>query len=619
MGKFSACRILLLIVLSAVKMYAQDVTVSRVEPPFWWAGMNDEKVQLMVYGEGIGSCTASIDYQGVALAGVHTAENKNFLFLDLIVSGAAKPGSFDIDFQFSKKKKISYGYELKSREKQRHSWQGLDQSDVIYLLMPDRFVNGDPANDNVSALKEKSNRVFHGGRHGGDLQGIVSKTGYLEDLGVTALWINPLLENNMPEFSYHGYAITDYYKIDQRYGSNEDYRKLADELHKRDMKLVMDMVFNHCGREHWWMKDMPFANWINYYPGYVNTNHAMSSVSDPYAAQSDTDQFVRGWFVSQMPDLNHDNSFLATYLIQNSIWWIEYAGLDGIRMDTYPYNKKEFMAEWARRVYTEYPGFYLVGETWVESEAQEAWWAEKDPEKKSSYNSHLNSITDFPLCFAVQRAFKKGGDVLELYKVLSKDFLYYDPFANKIFVDNHDMDRFFHVIDKNTEEFKLALTFLFTTRGIPQLFYGTEILMEGHGEHGVLRQDFPGGWSADERNAFSAHGRTKSENEAFDYIRKMLRWRRQSDAIRNGTLKHFVPYDNIYVYSRTSDKESILVVLNNGEEPKKIDMTRYSEVLKDYASASDVINGSELNDLKTIELNANSALVLKLNPDVKAD
>lgn len=602
-----------------IDLQAQEASVRRVEPPFWWTGMENEKLQLLVYGSNIGNADVRISYPGVSVAGIHAAENKNYLFVDLTVTDAAKVGNFQLEFHLPKKKKLSYTYELKSRERERLSWQGLDQQDVIYLLMPDRFANGSPGNDNVNSLKEKSNRSFHGGRHGGDIQGISSKLDYLEDLGITALWINPLLENDMPEYSYHGYAITDYYAIDARYGSNAEYRQLADDLHKRDMKLIMDMVFNHCGREHWWVKDMPFADWIHHYPEVVNTNHAMASVSDPYAATSDKSQFETGWFVSQMPDLNHDNPFLANYLIQNSLWWIEYAGLDGIRMDTYPYNKKEFMHEWANRVYAEYPGFYLVGETWVESEAQEAWWAGKQSSSTGEFNSRLNSITDFPLCFAIHRAFKKDGDVAEIYKVLSKDFLYHNSFSNKIFADNHDMDRLFHVLSENMDEFKLAMTFLLTTRGIPQIFYGSEILMKGHGEHGILRQDFPGGWKEDDRSAFVVQGRTSIENDAFNHIRKLLHWRKQSDAILNGKLKHFVPYDNVYVYNRYSDNESVLVILNNADQVRKIDMHRFTEVTDGFETATDILNGKEYKDISSIEMDGNTSLVLRLNPVVKAD
>lgn len=606
-------------IASVVCVQGQDAALRHVEPPFWWAGMNSPKLQVLVHGDNISHATVKLSYPGVVIEKVSMAENPNYLFVDLLLEKSVKPGSFSMVFQFPDKRKVTYDYTLKPRDQDRASHQGLHSGDVIYLLMPDRFVNGDPGNDEVKSLREKKNRDFHSGRHGGDIPGILSKVDYMLDLGVTALWINPLLENDMPEYSYHGYAITDYYKTDARHGTNEDYRMLSNELHKRKMKLIMDMVFNHCGREHWWTKDMPFRNWIHYFPDFVDTNHAMSSLSDPHAANTDMEQMEKGWFVSAMPDLNHDNPFLATYLIQNSIWWIEYAGLDGIRMDTYPYNKKEFMAEWARRVYDEYPRFYLVGETWVESEAHLAFWSGKERSDNGQYNSYLNSITDFPLCFAIQRAFSRDGDVKELYHVLSKDFLYQRPSNNKVFADNHDMDRFYYTIGKDIEKFKLAMTFLLTTRGIPQIFYGSEIIMSGHGEHGVLRQDFPGGWSGDARNAFTEQGRTADENEAFLYLQKILNWRKGSDAIANGALKHFVPYDNVYVYNRKSDTASVLVVINNNASPRKIDMTRYKEVLKDYNSGTDVLSGKMVTELKEITLDANQSLIMELKPAFNAD
>jgi glycosidase len=581
--------------------------------------MKHRELQLLVQGTDIATSTVTIDYPGVKLSKVNKADNKNFIFLDLILSDDVKAGYFNIDFiPAGKKKKNSFRYELRTRENTGNAHQGLTQRDVIYLITPDRFTNGNPDNDDVKNLTEKKNRTFHGGRHGGDIAGLISKIDYMNDLGVTAVWSNPLLENNMTEYSYHGYAITDYYAVDARYGTNDQYKKFGEALHNKNMKLVMDMVFNHCGREHWWMKDMPFADWIHYYPKMVDTNHAMASLSDPYGTQRDRELMEKGWFVSAMPDLNHDNPFMANYLIQNSVWWIEYAGLDGIRQDTYPYNKTEFMVRWAKHIHEAYPDFFLVGESWVDNEAQEAYWSSKGT-TNSEFNSSMNSMTDFPLCFAIHKAFKKDGDVTELYRVLSKDFLYSDPKANKIFADNHDMDRFFYTIGQDINKFKLAMTFLLTTRGIPQLYYGAEINMMGHGEHGVIREDFPGGWPGDKRNAFAADGRTAQEKESFDFLQKLLQWRKKSDAIQNGNLKHFVPYDNLYVYNRKTDKESVVVIINNNAQSKKIDTTRYEEILKGYDGAVDIITDKKISNLNEIEIEGNCAMVLKLNPPLKAE
>ncbi len=609
-----------LLVLFQHDNFAQKAEVERVEPPFWWADMQHENVKLLVQGDNISEATVAIDYPGIQLDEVHKADNPRFLFLDLTISSAAQPGTVEIKFTNGKKKPVVYAYELKAREEGRKAFQGLDQSDVMYLITPDRFANGDPSNDEVESLTEGKNMDFHSGRHGGDLAGISSKTDYIKNLGMTAVWLNPVLENNMKEYSYHGYATTDYYKVDARFGSNEDYKLLTEKFHENDIKMVMDMVFNHCGLEHWWMKDMPYKDWIHHYPDVVITNHAKSAISDPHAAQADIDQNETGWFVSAMPDLNQDNPYMANYLIQNSIWWIEYLGLDGIRMDTHPYNKPEFMKEWAGRVFKEYPDFYLVGETWVNDEATEAYWAYKSPENEHSFNSGLNSITDFPLCFAIHNAFKPEGDVLELYKVISKDFLYDDPSMNKIFADNHDMDRYYHIIGEDLDKFKMAMTFLLTTRGIPQVYYGTEMLMRKYGEHGTLREDFPGGnFVTGERDAFTEKGRTDEENEAFRHIKTLLNWRKESQAIADGHLKHYVPYDNVYVYSQTSQNESFVVLINNNPEAKDLDMTRYREILDGYESGRDILTNQNYNDLTNISIGANESLVLILKSPFKTE
>ncbi len=538
---------------------AQDAL--RVEPPYWWAGMQNKELQLMVKGENISSYEVSLSTKKVKLVKVNKAESPNYLFLDLMLNGDAKAHAFTIDFKKSGAKKISYTYELKARSPKQNAF--VNQSDVIYLITPDRFANGNPANDTVEGMMESGNRTFHGGRHGGDLEGIISKLDYLENLGVTSLWLNPVVENNMPAYSYHGYAITDYYKVDPRYGSNALYRELSHKLHDRKMKLIIDMVFNHCGLEHWWMKDAPFADWVHDAENYQQTNHAIAAFSDPYASASDLKQMERGWFVPSMPDLNHGNPFMANYLIQNSIWWVEDANLDGIRMDTYPYNDPKMMQKWTARLRAEYPEIFLLGETWVANEAVEAYWG---PQKNStSFNTGLTSITDFPLCEAVKKGFAKDGDVKVVYEALSRDFLYGNPFSNTTFVDNHDMDRLFFSLGKDVDRLNLAMTFLLTTRGIPQLYYGTEVLMDKAGHHGDIRQDFDGGWTSDERNAFDRSGLTAEEGKAFDHIQKLLTLRKNSATLQSGKLKHFVPEANVYAYCREGEGEKLLVLLNNAD------------------------------------------------------
>lgn len=579
-----------------------------VEPPFWWTGMKNNNLQLLVKGENIGQ-TAEVTVKngaGLKVVKLHAAEHPDYLFLDLVIESAS-PADYELKFKKGDKTIASHTYQLKERSTTRDV---IGNEDVIYLITPDRFVNGDPGNDSMDGLEDKLDRDHYNGRHGGDLEGIISKLDYMEDLGVTTLWLNPVLENAMPEVTYHGYAITDYYKVDPRYGDNALYKKLSDELSQRGMKLIMDMVFNHSGSEHWWIKEPPFSDWVHFQGNYTNTNHAMASIPDPYNSEADERLMEQGWFVSVMPDLNHDNPFMEEYLIQNSIWWIEYAGLEGIRMDTYPYNKIATMQRWAQRVLAEYPEFYLVGESWIHSEVQEAYWAPQGP--GAAYNSGLTSITDFPLCNAIHAAFGEKGDLRSLYDVLSKDFAYHQPFANKIFADNHDMDRFYHTIGRDLGKFKNAMTFLLTTRGIPQLYYGTEILMRKFGEHGVLREDFPGGWADDDRNAFTTEGRTAEENEAFNHLRTLLNRRKSSAALQIGELKHFVPYDNIYVYSRSTADERIIVLMNNNQKEKGVDLDRFSEVLEGCKTGQDVLTGTTLDLSGKLSIAGNSSLVLRL-------
>lgn len=613
------CKTFLITILLAFcylpdKLEAQEV--KRVEPPFWWTDMKNTNLQLMVYGEDIGNAHVELDNEYVKIRKIHPADNPNYLFIDLTIESAAPAGQLDLKFNWQGKQTTTYPYQIKERRKNVWAYNGLTQNDVIYLITPDRFVNGNPENDEDPKMAEGINRDFKGGRHGGDIEGVINKLDYMQDLGVTAVWLNPVLENNMPEYSYHGYSTTDYYKVDPRFGSNEKYLELADQLHSRKMKLIMDMVFNHCGLQHWWMKDLPFDDWIHSYPNYEITNHAKSAFSDPYAAQVDLKSLQDGWFVPTMPDLNHDNPFMANYLIQNSIWWIEYAGLDGIRMDTYPYNEPEMMKEWANRVYSEYPDFYLVGETWVDNEAEQAFWADKKS-GDSQFDSDLNSMTDFPLCNAIQSAFKPDGDVKSIYNVICKDFLYLKPQNNKIFFDNHDMDRFFQVIDQDLDKFKLASTVLLTMRGIPTIYYGTEILMKQHGNHGLIREDFPGGWETDSRNGFKSQDRTPSENEAFEHIRKLLTWRKHSNAIASGSLIHFLPHENVYVYARKSEQETVVVIINNNSVSKDLALDRYREVLEGYAQGWDILTERNVKLANTLSLSANASYVLQLKDQSK--
>ncbi|MDP2114800.1 MAG: alpha-amylase family glycosyl hydrolase, partial [Bacteroidota bacterium] len=513
------------------------------------------------------------------------------------ISPEAKAGSFPIQFRKSKKEVVSYNYELKNREPNSASRKGFDGSDVIYLITPDRFVNGNPANDAVAGMKELPNRTHMNGRHGGDIQGIKNSLDYLSELGFTSVWLNPVLENNMTQVSYHGYSTTDFYKVDPRYGTNEEYRELGKAVHQKGMKLMMDMIFNHIGSEHWWMDDMPSADWLNYYPEHKITSHRRTVNQDPYASEADKRLMADGWFVPSMPDLNQRNPFVSNYLIQNSIWWTEYLGLDGIRMDTYPYPDKFAMAEWTRRMLEEYPDFYMVGEEWAMNPAIVAYW-QKGKINQDGYVSYLPGLMDFPLNNAVIQSLKNpeswGGGLVTLFEALANDFQYADPEKLVIFPDNHDMSRIYTQLGENYDLLKMSIAYYATTRGIPQIFYGTEILMSNPGteEHGVIRSDFPGGWAGDQVNAFTGAGLTTQQKQAQDFFSKILNWRKSSEVIHSGKLKHFAPEDGVYVYFRYNQSGKVMVVLNKNTSEKSLNTSRFSEVMDNCTSGKEIISGT---------------------------
>ncbi|MBE9466726.1 MAG: glycoside hydrolase family 13 protein [Bacteroidetes bacterium] len=598
--------------------FSNNISLERVEPMFWWAGMQNPDLQLLVHGENISQAEVSINYEGVKLKKVNKVENPNYLFLDIVVSKNAKPGIFEIKFKKNNKLVETYKYELRERNTKTDINKGFDASDAIYLLMPDRFFNGNPANDNIKLMPDKSDRKNPDGRHGGDIQGIINHVDYIENLGFTAVWMNPLLENNMPKYSYHGYAISDFYKIDKRLGTNSDYVNLVDSCHKHNLKVIMDMVFNHCGIESYFIKDLPMKDWIHQFPEFTRSNFHAPTVIDTHASDIDKDVMTNGWFDTNMADFNQKNKFLANYLIQNSIWWIEYSGIDGIRMDTYPYPDKDMMAEWTMRVFAEYPNFNIVGETWVQKVPFAAYW-QKDSKISGNYNSMLPSLTDFPLYSAINKAFneKEGWTegMARLYYVLAQDFLYPNPNNLLVFVDNHDLDRAFSSLNKDIKKYKMAMAFLLTVRGIPQIYYGTEILMDGLSSqgHGFIRKDFPGGWKNDKVNAFTAKGRSALQNEAFDYLQNILTWRKNQAVISRGELKHFIPEDGVYVYFRYIENKTVMIILNNNEEADKdLNTKRFAECMKDYKSGFDIISHKQIDNLKNIKVAAKSAMIIEL-------
>lgn len=600
--------------LFSLQITAQNI---RVEPPFWWTGMQHKSLQLLVHGDNIGALETEISYPGITVEKIHKVENPNYLFIDLILSDDVKAGDFKIRLKEGKKEKLSYTYRLLERANGSATRNGFSPGDVIYLLMPDRFCNGNPANDNHPDMFEKADRSNPSGRHGGDIQGIVNHLDYIKNLGFTALWINPLLENNNKAYTYHGYAITDFYKIDPRYGTNNDYVQLVESAHHKGMKVIMDMIFNHCGINHWFINDLPMKGWIHEFPQFTRSNFRAETITDPYASEADKTKMVSGWFDANMPDLDQRNPFVSNYLIQNSIWWIEYAGLDGIRMDTQPYPYKEMMAEWGERVFKEYPNFNIVGEAWIQRESMTAYY-QKATKVGDGYNSHIPSVTDFPMHAAINKAFTENEGWSEgmarIYYVLAQDFLYKNPSYNLIFADNHDLNRFFTSINKNFEAYKLAMTFMLTTRGIPSVYYGTEFLMEGeeHKGHGDIRKDFPGGWQGDTLNYFEASGRSHEQNEAFNYLQNLLQWRQTNLAVQKGNLKHYVPENGVYVYFREHGNQKVMVILNNSNSSQSIETARFKEDLKNTIYGKNIINGKPFTFRNTILLEPRQPLVIEL-------
>ncbi|WP_372950504.1 glycoside hydrolase family 13 protein [Mariniphaga sp.] len=605
-----------LIILITLNVFSSTIDLKRVEPMFWWAGMKSPDLQLMVYGNNISETKVSLEYPGVTLYSVSKVQNPNYLFINLKLDKNVKPGNFDIQFNKDGKTVESYSYELKAREKNSAEREGFNTSDVIYLITPDRFVNGNPNNDQVDGMKEKPNRNDRDGRHGGDIRGIINSLDYLQDLGFTAVWLNPVLENNMTQVSYHGYSTTDFYRVDPRYGSNEEYLELNQELDKRGMKLIMDMIFNHCGSEHWWMNDLPMDDWINNHPEYTITSHRRTVNQDPHASEADRSAMANGWFVPTMPDLNQKNPFMATYLIQNSIWWIEFAGLEGIRQDTWPYPDKDMMAVWTEKVLEEYPHFNIVGEEWSLNPAIVSYW-QKGKNNIDGYHCSLPSLMDFPLQVAVSRGLREnedwGSGFVTMYEMLANDFLYADPWNLVIFPDNHDMSRMYMQLGEDEDLLKMALAYFLTMRGIPQFYYGTEVLMTHPGDHhGDIRAEFPGGWADHKVNALTGKGLTVAQKNMQQYLSTIQNWRKNKEVIHHGKLMHFVPEEGIYTYFRYNEDEAVMVILNKNTEEKVLSTGRFSEMLEGYSSGREIITGTSVANLSEIKVPAKAAMIIEL-------
>lgn len=595
---------------------AQAMEIKKVAPSFWWAGMKNPELQILLYGEELALSDVSVSGEGIYLKETVRQDNPNYLLLYFDLS-EAKAQTFQILLKSGKKER-RISYELKARGRKGEEVKGFTSEDVLYLIMPDRFANGCPENDVIDGMREKTvNRADGFARHGGDLQGISNHLDYIADLGATAIWLNPTQENDMESGSYHGYAITDYYQIDRRFGSNEDFCALVEKAHEKDLKVVMDMIFNHCGSENYLFKDKPSKEWFNYRSNYVQTSFKTASVMDIHASAYEKKIATDGWFASVMPDFNQRNRHVARYLIQSSIWWIEYAGINGIRQDTHPYADFDFMSQWCKEVLDEYPYFNIVGETWLNSNVLVSYW-QKDSKLAAPLNSNLPTVMDFPLQALMNQAFDEetgewGGGLYKLYDYQTQDLVYANPMNLLTFLDNHDTSRFAQTDEmaKNLKRYKQAMVFLLTTRGIPQIYYGTEILMtgdKGKGD-GDLRKDFPGGWQGDARDCFVKDGWTALENEAFEFTRRLLNWRKGNQVIGKGNLKHYSIQNGVYVYRREFNGKSVVVILNGTEDSKELDLTPYQEILPKQ-TATDVLTGKNVNLSGKLHLNGRENLLL---------
>lgn len=579
--------------------------------------MQYNHLQLMLHGNDIADSHVTIDNKGVSIDSVVTGSSDNYLFLYLNLNEDLEAQTIQINLT-KNGASSNLSYEFKSKEWTADDIIGFNPSDAIYLITPDRFANGDPSNDEIEGLKEGLNRSADYGRHGGDIQGIIDHLPYLDDMGFTAIWLNPVLINDMPEWSYHGYATTDYYKVDPRFGSNESYRALTDEARARGMKLIMDIIVNHCGLHHWWMEDLPFDDWLNFQDlPYQETNHQKSSLVDPYRADIDRKIMTDGWFVRSMPDLNQRNPHMAEYLIQNSIWWIEYLGLAGIRQDTYSYPDRDFMTDWTCRIMEEYPNFSIVGEEWTENPAVVSYW-QRDKLNHDGYTSCLTSLMDFPLQMSLSKGLNEdegwATGLRRMYEMVSNDFLYAHPEDLVIFPDNHDMSRIFTQVDEDIELLKIALAYTLTMRGTPQIYYGTEVLMSNPGttSHGVIRSDFYGGWEGDEKNARTGEGLSEDALTVQEWLKKLLNWRKGSKVIHEGGLKHYIPYDGVYVYFRSLDEETVMIVINKSDKEIDLKLDRFKESIKNKTSAKNILDNTQIELNDSIKVSGKSINILEL-------
>lgn len=624
-------QLLFLLIIFNLHSYGQDF-LSHVEPLNWWVDMKSPKFEILVHGDKVGECNVNISDERIKLIKTINLENPNYIVLGIQILERSKAFSFDIEFSKEGKLFEKYNYQLLKKSKRNIAKDTYNSSDVIYLITPDRFSNGDKKNDIVSSFREKKiNRRNPSSRHGGDIQGIINHLDYISEMGFTAIWSTPMLENDMKNTSYHGYAITDLYKIDPRMGTNELYKELSVKAKNKGIKIIKDVVLNHVGSSHWWMEDLPSEDWLNYPNNLKYTTHTRESLHDPYAIKEDIRNFTDGWFTEHMPDLNQRNPILARYLVQNSLWWIEYAQLSGFRVDTYSYSNRKFLNFWNTTIQNEYPGFNIVGEEWTTDKSIIGLWQEPVKEKKSNssvinqkFPSNLPSLMDFPLNDAILKSLQPKSNNWDhklsiLYRNIAQDYLYPNPNNMVVFLDNHDMSRIYYQLNHDLDYWKMAHSFLLTTRGIPQIYYGTEVLISDSskpGDHGVLREDFPGGWDHDKKNAFTDL-LTDKQIESKAFLKNLLNWRKTCSAIHFGGLKHFAPsYENeLYAILRYDKKSIVLLVMNNDTKKKKIVPNNYIKEVHSKLSdklAVDVVNGKDLNINNSISIDSKSFLLLEL-------
>ncbi|PUZ29073.1 alpha-amylase [Chitinophaga parva] len=609
---------LLLAMIGGLEAGAQQLPkLERVEPASWWTGMQYHKIQLIVHGANIATRSVHFSYPGVQLLEVHKVENPNYVFVDIDITKDALPGTFPIVFSKAGEKDLKYTYTLHARNNGVKA-QGVTSKDLIYLIMPDRFANGDVTNDVVKGMAETTlNRDSMYYRHGGDIQGVIDHLDYLKDLGVTAVWLNPVLTNDEAHASYHGYANTENYQIDPRYGTNALYKKLADALHQRGMKLIQDLVHNHMGLNHWTVKDLPMKDWVHQWPTFTRSNFREQPVYDPYASKADKKLMTDGWFDTHMPDMNENNPYLCNYITQSHLWWVEYAGVDGFRLDTYAYNDADYMAVWGKIIKAEYPRLSVFGETFVHGVPNQVAFTAGNTVNRG-INTELPGVTDFQLLWAIGDALNAKSNtwddgVIRLYNTLASDYQYQDPTRNVVFLDNHDLSRFYSVIGENTAKYKAALAWLLTTRGVPQLYYGAEIMMKNFSNpDGLVREDFKGGWPKDSVDKFTAQGRTAAENDLFNYLRTLANYRKENPVLQTGKLMQFVPEAGIYTYFRYDNNKTLMMIMNGTDKDTTVRTDRFAERTQGYTRAVNVVNKEVLPSISTVAVPAFTTLVLEL-------